>query len=587
MDHPLLSATWRQLKETSPALSKAHFGDAFVEALLPCYAARSGGGATETIDPFLAHFSPVGWLGRGSFGDVLLVQLRADPQLFFAAKKLPLDDGHDSSEWGVALECATDSNSDGEGRYLLRYLCQCRAPDGYYLITELAPHGTLQDAHRATLFNSHPWRVLRLLAQALCGLSLLHARCILHRDIKPANLLLCSDETVPSSGAMADDHIDRDMQPCLEMERLCIGDFGISKLCRREDVCRASSDPQGANAPATLSSSSSQHHTVIGTLAYAAPEVIEHWGTSATAPYGAPADVFALGAVFYCWLARDDLCGGLIRGPHDATLLLQGLLPKLEDLHRHYNAQCADPRHGSGEVGAPKDLLPLQSSATISLSASQVQRRQEEVWYAEGRRLQSFPMEMLRCVDSMMAVNPNTRPSASDALSRLRRMRAEHEEDNAVEWWCRPFYSLVASDIHKGMSTKSCCWFSGHLPLAAGWSVALGGDRNGGVTLWVFTSNGAHVAQRSGGIPGGRGVLWVDCVRQVLCGHGVDHAGGSRPLADVCCVVDKREGDLAHECSCATRREVVIAHRRPPFSITALLDTTAAAAFLYMSTMCG
>lgn len=504
----------------------------------------------KSDDPslFLKWFHPVGFLGRGSFGEVLLVQYRPSPKYFFAAKSADPNDKASMAEWSVATtiigaalpDNVSASTVGAEDQHVLRYLCCLPAVsatkeskkhrrDGViFLVTELAPFGSLVDAphslgfHRSfddsgddverkseetltalpprhqrrpshqplnlpppssTMPIDQPWRVLRLFAQAVSGLACLHRRNVLHRDIKPANMLLCRATIANplSSGHGVDGNDDRGtlLNWFGNMERLVLGDFGISKSITIPAAADAAGSAamhemqylRAASSSLVMSPFASQNsfemsatadrtnghqqrrthdagrsnpnmdmHTVIGTLAYAAPEVLEHWGTSPTAEYGAAADVFSLGAVFYCWVARNDLTTGLIRGPQDASMLLNGQMPKLVDLRSVAMAHRGDSHPST----IPMHAVPAHlagSVTSVSLSASMIQQKHEAAWLAEGQRALCYPLELLQAIDDMMQVDPFRRPTAQHVEKTLFRHMMPPSTSSYI---LRPIQQLMA-----------------------------------------------------------------------------------------------------------------------------------------------
>jgi hypothetical protein len=110
----------------------------FVTQLLPCIPAFDRQPATlvgpsSCSDSFRGWFHPVGLLGRGSFGEVLLVQYRPAPSYFFAAKSVDPNEKASMAEWdvasGIGTSPAPSRQADCEGQdYVLQYLCCVPAP---------------------------------------------------------------------------------------------------------------------------------------------------------------------------------------------------------------------------------------------------------------------------------------------------------------------------------------------------------------------------------------------------------------------------------------------------------------------------
>ncbi|MBN8616982.1 MAG: serine/threonine protein kinase, partial [Deltaproteobacteria bacterium] len=109
---------------------------------------------------------------------------------------------------------------------------------------------------------------LTILAAALDGLSVVHARGIVHRDLKPENLFLARDPSVPDDGSL------------LGGKRLKILDFGVSRATdRRTEVRSALTTREGA---------------LVGTPEYMAPEQAR-----GLPEVGPAADLHALGVILF------------------------------------------------------------------------------------------------------------------------------------------------------------------------------------------------------------------------------------------------------------------------------------------------
>ncbi|MFD6450355.1 serine/threonine-protein kinase [Nocardia sp. NPDC056541] len=161
-----------------------------------------------------------------------------------------------------------------------------------------------------------PQRAVRIVAEAAKGLDYAHRQGLLHRDIKPANLLI----------ARADDGTDEVM----------VTDFGIAR---------------SMGETTSLTSAGS----VLGTLAYAAPEQLEGQ------PLDVRTDVYALGGTLYELLTgfvpfqRESpaalISAHLIEPPPRPSAGHPGLPPALDGVIARAMAKNPDDRYAScGEL---------------------------------------------------------------------------------------------------------------------------------------------------------------------------------------------------------------------------------------------
>jgi serine/threonine protein kinase len=164
---------------------------------------------------------------------------------------------------------------DDEG-YLSIVTEHCRFGDLEQLI------GTRAAAQRPLASRDVVW----LSFQLLCAVRHLHRHSVLHRDLKPGNVFLVpGDPGAPSSGV---DHQPSPLDACevpddLSAVTLKVADFGISRV---------------------LSHTKSVAQTVVGTPYYIAPELVE------AQPYGAAADMWAVGCIVYELCALQRLFAG-------------------------------------------------------------------------------------------------------------------------------------------------------------------------------------------------------------------------------------------------------------------------------------
>jgi formylglycine-generating enzyme required for sulfatase activity len=233
--------------------------------------------------PTVSHYRLVRSLGRGNFGEVFEGVHQHDDHIRVAVKVLHAG-------------LAADADFVGSLRAECRVLARLKHPhivgfrelvirDGAppAMVLDLATGGSLED--RVARGPVPPGEVLGYLREALSALAYAHEEGVIHRDIKPGNLLLDG------------------------RGRIQVADFGIAK--------------------AADSGRSTRTGTIMGTLAFMAPELFDG------APATAQSDLYALGLVVWELLVGRAACPaptllGAMRW-HDAVGApsLVGLVPGL------------------------------------------------------------------------------------------------------------------------------------------------------------------------------------------------------------------------------------------------------------------
>ncbi|RIA91393.1 kinase-like domain-containing protein [Glomus cerebriforme] len=127
-------------------------------------------------------------------------------------------------------------------------------PDKIYLVIEYVEDGEFFDLFKSRLLSEEEIRYI--FVQLFSAIKYLHDRKIVHRDLKPENILM------PSKKGL----------------RIKVSDFGLSKL---------------------LNIDYSTMQTKCGTVAYAAPEVLE---TSKKRSYNKAVDMWSAGVILYACL---------------------------------------------------------------------------------------------------------------------------------------------------------------------------------------------------------------------------------------------------------------------------------------------
>lgn len=196
----------------------------------------------------LAPVRRLAWTESGS--EVTLV--RGDDGALYAQKTVRPDLAADREDLALRLACEGDVLARlGGVRHVIRLMDRAESPPS--LLLEYAPGGSLAD--RMGDERPLPPDARRtVIPQLLDAVAHLHAGGIVHRDLKPSNVLFAAD------GAL----------------RLI--DFGVSAR---------------SGSGGTLGPEWEEDH--VGTLAYAAPEQLDH-PPSAVHP---AADVYSLGVLLY------------------------------------------------------------------------------------------------------------------------------------------------------------------------------------------------------------------------------------------------------------------------------------------------
>ena len=389
-------------------------------------------------------------LGSGSFADVWLAQSVLSPRNFFAVKRTTkfID--------RIAAGASSSSSSVESEAELLgrvpehRHVCRCvgcyETEHHCLAVFELGEGGTLepflQDPQPQAALGGQSQRSRRiageisaipsfgeaslacLLGQILCGLCHLHAHQIIHRDIKPANILLrraadisASENTIAAGGVEA---------------FLC--DFGVSVASKKGSDVTVGHD---------------EDRTVIGTRAFAAPELLKHWGVSSKAPYSALSDVWSLGSILYCYVLMGHVGCGLATRLDYVIHVIEGRYPSLTSISQWRSATSStgsaslhDMALAAGDDSSVlvqlERLIFGQAAATttdddftatmnaasfmssfsdrINGGTSNFGRRRDVVELVMSRVRDSYSLPFLQLVDAMMVAEPNARITAVEAL---------------------------------------------------------------------------------------------------------------------------------------------------------------------------
>lgn len=197
----------------------------------------------------LKKYKKVKYLGRGSYGAAILVELKANPAQKFVIKEIVI--GHLKESEQAAARKEAEVLHQMNHSNIVMYIESFIESSKLYIVMEHADGGDLSDSIKKKKAASQIWpeqEVMRIFVQICLALKHVHDRNILHRDLKSQNVFLTSKGIVK------------------------LGDFGIAKV---------------------LDASEDQARTQIGTPYYLSPEICE------SRPYGRQSDIWSLGVVLY------------------------------------------------------------------------------------------------------------------------------------------------------------------------------------------------------------------------------------------------------------------------------------------------
>lgn len=203
----------------------------------------------------LKKYRKLKYLGKGSYGAALLVELRADPSQKFVIKEIVI--GHLKPAEQQAAKNEAEVLHQMNHSNITTYVESFVENSKLYIVMEFADGGDLSSAVQKRKAEHNPWteeEVMRIFVQICLALRHVHNANILHRDLKSQNIFLTQKGMVK------------------------LGDFGIAKV---------------------LDASDDQARTQIGTPYYLSPEICE------SKPYGRKSDVWSLGVILYELLALE------------------------------------------------------------------------------------------------------------------------------------------------------------------------------------------------------------------------------------------------------------------------------------------
>lgn len=236
------------------------------------------------------------YLGKGSYGAAILVELRSNPSQRFVIKEIVI--GHLKPAEQTAAKSEADVLHQMNHSNITMYIESFVENAKLYIVMENADGGDLATAIQNRRKDMKYWdeeEVMRIFVQICLALKHVHNANILHRDLKSQNIFLTSKGVVK------------------------LGDFGIAKV---------------------LDATDDQARTQIGTPYYLSPEICE------SKPYGRESDVWSLGVLLYELIALEM--------PFQATSL-PALVHRICVAEPNYSV--VEKRYSAGLIALTKSML--------------------------------------------------------------------------------------------------------------------------------------------------------------------------------------------------------------------------------------
>ena len=226
-----------------------------------------------------SDFSKIKVIGRGAFGEIILVRCKLDNQVYVMKKLSKLEMHRKAQLTHVRTERDIMADTSSSCSLLVKIYFSFQDEDFLYLIMEYLAGGDMMNLLIMKDILPESWTQFYI-AQMLLALDFLHVHNYLHRDVKPDNCLFTANGDLKMS------------------------DFGLAAAGEEFEEYTASEPNLNTDRASTIQTFKSRRRLLakskVGTADYVAPEVL----VRTTQGYGPEADWWSVGCIMF-----ECLCG--------------------------------------------------------------------------------------------------------------------------------------------------------------------------------------------------------------------------------------------------------------------------------------